>query len=138
MHVHRIHASPTLAAPVLLPESNTNTANRTVNTTTDGGDRFVRPTNLTAARRARLNEINAKHPKLDEEIKDAKTQAEAATKRASWKGLKWYEKSLLIALPFGALALVGIMDTLRMHADDANGKVDQLVNLRRERDSLRS
>ena len=88
------------------------------------------------AGRSRLSEINTQHPNLGQEIAEAKSQAEAATKRATWKGLKWYEKSLVFALPFGGLALAGLMDTLRSRAEEAQAKVGQLVALKVERNAL--
>ena len=99
-------------------------------------DSFSRGAGPDAAGRSRLSEINAQHPNLGQEIAQAQSQAQAAAKRATWKGLKWYEKSLVFALPFGGLALAGLMGTLRSRAEDAQAKVGQLVALKAERDAL--
>jgi hypothetical protein len=133
-------ASITSPAPIFVPGATAPTDSPKLNRPATGmrqpTDSFSRGAGPDSPGRSRLSEINTQHPNLAKEITEAKSQAQTAAKRATWKGLKWYEKSLVFALPFGGLALAGLMGTLRSRAENAQAKVGQLVALKVERDTL--
>jgi len=142
MPIQRNHVRAPSCPSVLIPQNGRNVSESAATTPSRGligsEDSFVRSDRPSVDAQTRLNEINAKHPRLADEIKVASAELAAATERATWKGLKWYEKSLLLAFPFGGLALAGIIDSLRLRADDTRAKLNKLTELRSERDVLRA
>ena len=83
-----------------------------------------------------LEAFDAKHPNLATELRDAKLDLEKKEQKATWSGLKWYEKAVFFMLPFGGLMGADMMKDYRHAAEKAGDKVQELESLMTQRSKL--
>lgn len=84
----------------------------------------------------RLEAIAARYPDLDRRVQCEREIYEHFWPKRQWAGLNWVERAIMFIPPAGPLVAAAMMESNKITAIDALGRVEELEAVIRERDAL--